>query len=199
MVAVIEADAHPPIVALRQRDQRSSSATVARRRLLDEHVLAGLDRGDGDRRQRVVGRRHDDDVDVAAERPRLPSDPTRRRLPPPVPERRRVRHRVGAGDQPARRRARPRACGRSGRSRRWRHREADSSIPPGEPAILRDDAAERVDVAALEILARAGSSSHGSHTALSSRPVMPSLAADPRNTASAAPVLERRLRPVLSC
>jgi hypothetical protein len=64
MVAMIEADAHRSIRAAGCRDQRVKLFHVARSGLLNEHVFAGVQSSDGHRRQTIVGRRDNDNVDI---------------------------------------------------------------------------------------------------------------------------------------
>ena len=61
---MVEANADAAVVRARRRMQRSISSTVRAGGLFDEHMLAGFDRGDRDRRQGVVGRGDDDHLDV---------------------------------------------------------------------------------------------------------------------------------------
>src|SRR6476620_2038046 len=75
MIAVIEPDADAAVVALRRLDHSIEFRSRSRRRLLDQHVLASLDGRQTQRRQGLVGRRDNDDVNVVAEDGILPPAP----------------------------------------------------------------------------------------------------------------------------
>ena len=92
---MVEADPDATVVRTRGRDQPVELLDASRGRFLHEHVLAGFDRGDRDRRQGIVSCGHDHQVDIRSGHRVLPavlgSRPRRSRQVP-----RTFRHGVGA-------------------------------------------------------------------------------------------------------
>ena len=186
MIAMVEADAHEPATSSGRFDQRIELAQRAAGRLLDEDVLAGRDEPQcaiSASASLVVATMT---MSTSADRWRPAS--LRRPASPEqcAPARRRVHAAHPRSTSAAHRPARRRAFDRSGRSRRSRRR--GSPVSPREAAVVRNDAPQRVESVRSDRRDARASVSQGSHTALSSLPVMPSLAAEPRNTASAAPL-----------
>ena len=71
MVAVVEADAHEPAGLGRRGHEPIDLGDRSRRRLLDQHVLAGAKRPHAQRRQRLVGGRDDRDLDLGTRERRV--------------------------------------------------------------------------------------------------------------------------------
>ena len=166
MIAMVEADAHQATAPPRRVRDAIELRHRAAGRLLDEHVLARVERRD---RNLAPARRSWSRRSTTSTRSSATRSCQRRRPTPGAPARRVTRAsarsaplsdpRVGAGDEPraaAERRAR--ACGPISPQPTI----ADASgghlrIVPVEAAILRHDAAQRVDVGRSSASRRVGS------------------------------------------
>ena len=166
---MVESDAHQPSLPPRRRDQTASSSAIDRAGgFLDSTCLPASIAPRAIVRERFVGGRDDDDIDVR---------PIDRRAPvvggrlAPLERAERLRRArpidVRACHEPCIAERRRIASVRSGRSRRWRR--PASLVAPVEPAVGRRDAPQRVDRRSdRDRRDGPAGACHGSHTALSS-------------------------------